>query len=129
MHAHDYRDDGPRLTIFREPLTEPGHLFRIEGIVRGVVERDEVDGAVHDPMIVSAETAGVMVGIALGAEARAVQIGLKLHAVGGAGLRENHLVIADAQKDLQGVEGPQLVVDEVRPGIFQVGNDIEVGIL
>jgi hypothetical protein len=65
-----------------------------------------------------------VVAVALAFQPRAIQILFKLLQYG---LREYGLVVADSQKNLQGLEWLQLMVDEIGPGFRQIGNDVEVG--
>src|SRR6185312_9409261 len=119
MHPHHHCRDRLRLFDAGNPRPQPIHLCRIECIPERVVHRDEIH-VVHDPVVVGARAAGILVGRALRAQSRTIDVAGELPQEVLARPRPDGLMISNAEKYLERAEWFDLLVEEVRPGALQI---------
>ena len=118
VHSDDDGADLWRCFIAREHGVEPFHLIGIELIGGGVVERNEIDIALH-PVIVGAQLViPRIVFQALRAERGRLQPIGELQQPGFARHRRDGLMVAHEQVDGQVTEGNHLARDEIGPCVL-----------
>ena len=115
VHADHDRADLAGGFFARHEAVEPFELLIIELVIRGVVERDEID-IVADPMKVSVQSVVLgVVGQTLIPYGRRFEPIGELRQVAFAGHGPNGFVIANAQKNRQLSKRAELMGDEVEP--------------
>ena len=118
--GHDGVNAGVRIEIAVEHRTEPAQLRIAELVMRRIVEGDEVHAVVH-PVIPGTDGGALgPVFLALRGDLRPVEEGRELDDVPFARHGRDRLVVPTAEKHRNGVEGRDLVGEEVIPGTLLI---------